>query len=51
MKCETLDTNFHGKNFRDYVYSQDIPSIERHFQEGIFHRKKQQQQQRSVDFV
>jgi hypothetical protein len=34
MKCETLDTNFFGKNFRDYVFTSDIPSIERHFQEG-----------------
>ena len=34
MKCETLDTNFFGKNFRDYVFASDIPSIERHFQEG-----------------
>ncbi|CAF0950930.1 unnamed protein product [Adineta steineri] len=35
MKCETIDMNFLGKNFRDYVYTQDIPSIERHFQEVI----------------
>jgi hypothetical protein len=34
MKCETVDMNFTGKNFRDYVHTQDIPSIERHFQEG-----------------
>jgi hypothetical protein len=35
MKCEKLDMNFMGKNFRDYVYNYDIPSVERHFQEGI----------------
>jgi hypothetical protein len=34
MKCETIDMNFTGKNFRDYVYSQDITLIERHFEEG-----------------
>ncbi len=34
MKCETIDMNFLGKNFRDYIYNYDIPSIERHFQEG-----------------
>jgi hypothetical protein len=34
MKCETVDMSFTGKNFRDYVHTQDIPSIERHFQEG-----------------
>jgi hypothetical protein len=26
--------NFHGKNFRDYVYANDIPLMNRHFQEG-----------------
>lgn len=34
MKCETLDTDFSGKNFRDYVFTSDIPSVERHFEEG-----------------
>lgn len=34
MKCETLDMEFVGKNFRDYVFPSDIPSVERHFQEG-----------------
>jgi hypothetical protein len=37
MKCETIDTNFSGKNFRDYVHSYDVPSIERHFQEGTLY--------------
>lgn len=36
MKCETIDMNYLGKNFRDYVYSHDISSIERHYQEGRF---------------
>jgi hypothetical protein len=35
MKSETIDMNFLGKNFRDYVYSNDIPLINRHFQEVI----------------
>ncbi len=35
MKCETIDTNFLRKNFRDYTYTLDIPSVERHFQEGM----------------
>ncbi|CAF1481951.1 unnamed protein product, partial [Rotaria sordida] len=35
MKCETIDMNFMGKNFRDYVYVNDIPLINRHFQEVI----------------
>jgi hypothetical protein len=35
MKCETIDMNFKGKNFRDYVHTSDISSAERHFQEGI----------------
>jgi len=35
MKCETIDMNFLGKNFRDYVYSNDIPLINRHFQDVI----------------
>jgi hypothetical protein len=34
MKCETIDINFMGKNFRDYVYANDIPLINAHFQEG-----------------
>ena len=34
MKCETLDMNFMGKNFRDYLHTNDIPLINRHFQEG-----------------
>jgi hypothetical protein len=34
MKCETLDMNFVGKNFRDYVHANDISLINRHFQEG-----------------
>ena len=28
--------NFSGKNFRHYVFPSDIPSVERHFQEGKF---------------
>lgn len=35
MKCETLDMNYAGKNFRDYVHISDIPLIDRHFQEVI----------------
>ncbi|CAF2372005.1 unnamed protein product [Rotaria sp. Silwood2] len=35
MKCETIDMNFKGKNFRDYVHVNDIPLINRHFQEVI----------------
>lgn len=34
MKCETIDINFAGKNFRDYVHVSDVPVVERHFQEG-----------------
>ncbi|CAF1063625.1 unnamed protein product [Adineta steineri] len=35
MKCETIDMNFKGKNFRDYVYDNDIPLINKHFQEVV----------------
>ena len=35
MKCETIDMNYSGKNFRDYVHPNDIPLINRHFQEVI----------------
>ena len=35
MKYETIDMNFLGKNFRDYVHVNDIPLITRHFQEVI----------------
>jgi hypothetical protein len=35
MKYETIDMNFLGKNFRDYVHVNDIPLINRHFQEVI----------------
>lgn len=34
MKCDTVDMNFKGKNFRDYVHVNDVPLINRHFQEG-----------------
>jgi hypothetical protein len=34
MKRETLDMNFQGKNFRNYVHTQDVPLVLRHFQEG-----------------
>jgi hypothetical protein len=33
MKCETIDMNFSGKNFRDYVHANDIPLITRHLEE------------------
>ena len=33
MKCEAIDMNYSGKNFRDYVHANDIPLINRHFQE------------------
>ena len=35
MKCEAIDMNYSGKNFRDYVHANDIPLINRHFQEVI----------------
>lgn len=39
MKSETLDMDFQGKNFCDYVYHYDMPAIERHFQEGIVYHQ------------
>lgn len=34
MKCETIDPNITGRNFRDHVHSNDVKSVESHFQEG-----------------
>ena len=34
MKCETLDSNFVGKKFQDYVHANDVSLIVRHFEEG-----------------
>ncbi len=40
MKCEKIDTNYRGKNFRDYIHVNDVNSVVRHFQEGTILIKK-----------
>ena len=34
MKCQTFDIDYYGKKFQDFVHPNDIPLIQRHFQEG-----------------